>query len=420
MEPKDQSKLVVFDVEGIVVPKRRFMLFEIAGKIGVWPFIKAALLGLLYEIGLISLKQALQDIYQLFEGLPLDRFLSLFRGVPLMPGVERVFKDLREAGFKIAMISSGIPRIALENLSGNLEADYVSGLEIGVSEGLLTGDVWGDVIERDGKAVALRKILNDQLSSHRYCVVVADDRNNLPMFRLCDLTIGYNPDFILSIRSDHVVKGKLSGIVPLVKGESIESRSRGLSKRDLVRELIHISGFSVSLVCAHLFGRYIVATLVFLVTSLYAISETGRMFGRSLPLITYITSSATGESEFQEFVASPIFYALGIVMSIILFPEPICYVSVTVLTLGDGFAAVLGEKFGRTPVLFNKTKNLEGTAGGFLVAFMGSLLFANPFLALVASAAGMFVEVLPLPVNDNLTVPLASGLVLTAVSAVFL
>ncbi|MDH5794625.1 MAG: hypothetical protein OEZ24_00815, partial [Candidatus Bathyarchaeota archaeon] len=195
---------------------------------------------------------------------------------------------------------------------------------------------------------------------------------------------------------------------------------RGLSERDLVRELIHIGGFLVSLVCVHLFGRYTVATLVLLVTSLYTISETGRMFGRSLPPITYITSSATGESEFQEFVASPIFYALGIVMSIILFPEPICYVSVTVLTLGDGFAAVLGEKFGRSPVPFNKTKNLEGTAGGFLVAFMGSLLFTNPFLALVASAAGMFAEVLPLPVNDNLTVPLASGLALTAVSAVFL
>ncbi len=420
MRPEAQNRLVVFDVEGIVVPKRRFMLFEIAGKIGVWPFIKAAFLGLLYEIGLISLKHALQGIYRLFHGLSLERFISLFQGVPLMPGVEHVFKELRKAGFKIALISSGVPRIALEELSVSLGAGYVSGLEIGLSEGILTGYIWGDVIEPDGKAIALKKILNDEPASRSYCVVVADDRNNLPMFRLCDLKIGYNPDFILSFRSDHVVKGELSKIVPLVKGERIESGSRGLSERDLVRELIHIGGFFVSLICAHLFDRYVIASLILLVTTLYTVSETRRMFGKSLPVIAYITSKATGESEFQEFVASPIFYALGIIISIVLFPEPICYVSITVLTLGDGFAAIFGEKFGENRVPLNKTKNFEGTIGGFFAAFLGSLLFVDPLTALVASAVGMLAEFLPLPVDDNLTIPLASGLVLTAASAVLL
>jgi len=417
MGSEAQRKLVIFDVEGIVVPKRRFMLFEIAGKMGIGPFMKAVFLGLLYEIGLISLKHALQGIYGLFKGLSLKRFMSLFGGLPLMPRVEFVFDDLKKAGFEIAMISSSIPRIALEQLGRNLEADYVSGLEIGLSEGFLTGQIWGDVIEPEGKAVALQKILNNGPPLPYHCVAVADDRNNLPLFQICHLGIGYNPDFLLGWRSDHVVKGKLSNILPLVKGERMASESRGLSETAIFRELIHTGGFFVSLVCVYLVNRYIAASLIFLVTALYSVSETWRMFGARLPIVTGITSKATGESEFQEFVASPIFYALGIIMSILLFPEPICYVSITVLTLGDGFAALLGERFGKRRVPFNKTKNLEGTLGGFLVAFLGSLLFASPAQALVASGVGMLAEILPLPWDDNLTIPLASGLALALASA---
>ncbi len=420
MRPETQNRLVVFDVEGVVVPKMRFILFEVVGRIGAWPFVKAAFLGLLYEMGLISLKRALRNLYGLFEGLPLERFISLFQRVPIMPGVDHVFKELRRAGFKIALISSSIPRIALEELSENLEADYVSGLEIGLSEGFLTGHIWGDVIESDGKAVALRRILTDELASPCYCVAVADDRNNLPMFQLCDLRIGYNPDFLLSFRSDHIVKGRLSYIVPLAKGEPSENRSRELSERDLVREFIHIGGFFVSFACAHLVSRYVAASLIFLIMALYTVSETGRMFGKSLPIITYVTSKAAGESEFQEFVASPIFYALGIIISIVLFPDPICYVCVTVLTLGDGFARVFGEKFGSRRFPFNQAKNLEGTVGGFFLAFSGSLLFVNPAAALVAATAGMCAEALPLPVDDNLAIPLASGLALAVVPTAFL
>ncbi len=409
-----QNRLVVFDVEGVVVPKARFMLVEVMGKMGAWPFIKAAFLGLLYEAGLISLRKALRTIYGLFKGMPLDRFISLFEEVPLMPGVEKTFGELKGTGFKTALISSGIPRIALERLRQKIGVDYVSGLEIGLSDGLLTGEVWGDVIEPYGKGIALRRIVDDKGLAPCYCVGVADDRNNLSMFQLCDLRVAYNPDFILSVRSDYAVKGDLSKMIPMVKGESVELRRSGLPRSSIVREAIHLSGFLVALACRHLVSRHLAALLVLFVTLLYTSSEIKRMFGTSLPVIGRVTSWAAEKSEFQGFVFSPMYYGLGIVLSLMLFPEPIGYVSVTVLTLGDGFAAIFGEGYGRTRLPFNKTKKLEGTLTGLLFASLGSLLFVDPFRALIASLAGMIAEVLPLPVNDNLAIPLASGLALMA------
>jgi phosphoserine phosphatase/dolichol kinase len=412
------TKLVAFDVEGILIPKMRFIIFEVAGRIGIKTFIKAAFIGLLYEAGLISVKAALTRLYKLLKGLPFEQFVSWFQKVPLMPSVEEVFGELKQGGFKTALISSGIPTAVLEKLAEKLGADYVAGLEIGLSEGLLTGEVWGDVLESDGKATALRRILDDNILFPCYCIGVADDRNNFPMFKLCDLKIGFNPDFVLSYKSDRAVKGELSAILPIIKGEHARTKSK-LEKSTLIREVIHTAGFLVPLACAYLLSRYIVAFLIFLVAAIYLISETERIYGKSIPVFTSITMSAAGRSEVQEFVAAPIFYALGIALSLTLFPEPVGYVAVTVLTLGDGFAAVFGRKFGRTHVPFNKVKNFEGTAMGLLFALVGSLVFVDPVRAFVASAVGMIVEVLPLPLNDNLTIPLASGLALIGYSMFF-
>ncbi|MCW4020965.1 MAG: haloacid dehalogenase-like hydrolase [Candidatus Bathyarchaeota archaeon] len=416
MEAENQNTLIVFDVEGILIPKTRFLLFEVAGRMGLWTFIKASFIGLLYATGLIPLKKALKSLYNLFKGLSLERLLSFFQAVPLMPGVENVFQELKKDGFKTALISSGIPTVALEKLNEKLRADCVCGLELGLSEGVLTGEIRGDVVEPEGKAVALRRILSGKGLSPRYCVGVADDRNNVPMFQLCDLKIGYNPDFVLSWKSDHVVKGELSAILPIIKGKKVEGEVGTPSKSSMSREAIHIGGFAVSLICAYLIDRYAIAFLLFLFAVVYLLAETKRILGTNTPVITDVTMNAAGKLEFKEFVAAPLFYAAGIIMSLVLFPEPVGYVAVTVLTLGDGFAAICGERVGWSRVPFNKVKNFEGTACGFIFAFLGSLIFVDLFRALVASAVGMVAEILPLPVNDNLTIPLAAGLALIVVS----
>jgi HAD superfamily phosphoserine phosphatase-like hydrolase len=414
---KVQNRLVVFDVEGVLVPKVRFLLFEVAGKKGLQAFIMAAFLGLLYESGLMSLKNALKKLYRLLKGFRLDQFVSFFEEVPLMPGVEETFSEIKEAGYKTALISSGVPRVVVEKLKQRLGADYVSGLELDVSEGILTGEIWGDVIEPDGKAVALKRIIDENGLSSSYCIGIADDRNNLSMFELCDLKIGYNPDFILSRKSDFTTKGELSSIIPFIKGETSRSTGHKLTRNAIIRESIHISSFLIPLFCVHLVNRYIMASLILLMMAVYTVSEVQRMFRKTTPLFSGVTMLAARRSEFQEFVASPIFFALGIALSLFIFPEPIDYVSVTVLTLGDGSASIFGQRFGNIRIPYNKTKYFEGSISGFFFAFLGSMLFIRPLNALIASAVGMFVESLPLPLNDNLAIPLVTGLALIVLSA---
>jgi dolichol kinase len=181
----------------------------------------------------------------------------------------------------------------------------------------------------------------------------------------------------------------------------------------MIRETIHISSFLVALVAKYFLSVQIVVLLIFAVTMLYIVSEFTRIQGIKFPLISAITWKAALKPELYEFTTAPIFFAIGIMLALVLFPSPFNYTSVVILTFGDGFATIFGKKMGRTVIPFNKGKRLEGSVLGFTCAFFGALVFVSPLKALIGAIVGMVVEILPLPINDNLMIPLVSGLFLT-------
>jgi len=370
--------------------------------------------GLLYETGLIKLESALKKIFKQLRGLAVEDMFQLYKKIPLIPGVREVFEKLRNEGYKTALISSGLPQPFVEHLANELGADYAVGLNLDVKKGCLTGRICGDVIQPDGKALVLDKIMKKEGFSPKECALVADDRNNLPMFKFCALKIGYNPDFVLSAKSDVVVKGNFDEVLPPIKETTSKLDAGSVSKRDIIREIIHISGFLVPFFSAYLaLSPFLVAFLIFIATSLYTMSELARVLGYNVPVASTITWNAAITPEIYEFVTSPIFFAVGIMLALIIFPVPVGYASIAIFTLGDGIATLFGKKFGRHVFSYNKGKKIEGTLFGFLFAWLGATLFiVNPLKAFVGAAAGMFVETLPTPVSDNLTIPLISGLTL--------
>lgn len=406
------NRLIVFDVEGVLIPKRRYLLFETARKVGLWGFIRIIVMGVLYEIGLLPLEFTLKRIFMMLRGLTVDDVFQLYKKIPLMPSAKEVFERLNRAGYKTALISSGLPTLFVKDLAARLNADYAFGLELEIVNGHLTGEIGGDVLKPGGKAIVLKKILEKEGLSSQDCVVVADDRNNLPMFPLCTLRVGYNPDFILCAKSDFVAKDDLSEILPIITENMLQVPSPAISRSESLRETIHIGSFLLPFVCIYLLGNYLVSSLILLLTLLYIISEVARLRGINFPVLSTITWRAANKPELYEFTTAPIFFALGIVFSLILFPAPAGYASIAILTLGDGFANIFGRKFGGVRFSFNKGKNVEGSIFGFLFASVGAMLFVDPVKAFVGAAVGMLVECLPLPISDNLAVPLASGLVL--------
>jgi len=402
-------RLIVFDVEGVLVPKRRYLLFEASRRLSIIKVLRVLWSGLLYESGLTLLETALKKIYRQLCGLQMSDLFQLYKKMPLLPGVRQVFQQLKRSGCKTALISSGLPQSFMEDLASQLECDYAFGLDLEVVDGRLTGEISGDVIKPEGKAFVLKRIQEKEGLRPQDCAVVADDRNNLPLFNLCARRIGYNPDFLVAYTSDVTVKGDFGEVLPPLAGSDVGPHS--LSRRDVIRQTIHISGFFVAFFTMYLpLDTYLAVSLIMIIVLLYTVSELARMFGLNFPVVSTITWKATIQPEIYEFVTAPILFAFGIILSLLLFPAPLSYASIAIFTLGDGCATLFGKTFGIHAFPYNKGKKIEGTIFGFLMASLGALVFVSPLKALVAAGVGMIVESLPAPLNDNLTIPLAAGL----------
>jgi phosphoserine phosphatase len=403
-----KSRLVVFDVEGVLIPKNRF-IFEMGKSLGVSQLLKMLFIGFLYGVGVVTLKSALKRIFNIMQGVKIEKLMRIFDKIPSKPQLESVFAQLKTRNCKIALISSGLPTVIVEKLASTLGADYAFGIEVGVNDGKLTGEIWGDVIESNGKFRVLSQILATEGLNPKDCVVVADDRNNSCIFLSGMQKIGYNPDFVLRVKADTVVIGGLSGILPIIDGKP-KQRSFP-SKNAVLREAIHASGFFVP-VLAGLIGVYPVALLICIVMALYFVSELSRMNSKNLPVISAITRHAAFQAELYDFAVAPLYFAIGILLTLVIFPAPVSSAAIAIFALGDSTASVFGGPLSKKPLPFNKGKTLEGSLAGFFFAFLAGSLFIPPVKALIGAAVAMAIECLPLPVNDNVPIPLCTGLAL--------
>ncbi len=107
-------------------------------------------------------------------------------------------------------------------------------------------------------------------------------------------------------------------------------------------------------------------------------------------------------------VTGATYFLIGVFLPILLFPKILAIVCIFFMILGDMAAALIGKKWGRTK-LFSR-KSLEGSLACFLVCILIALVKFNPAVAVIGALVATMVEVLPTKIDDNLTMPLFSGL----------
>jgi phosphoserine phosphatase len=408
MASTDRCRLIVFDVEGVLIPKNRF-IFEVGKTFGFFGLVKLLFLGFLYEAGILKLESALRHIFKDMKGIELETLLLIFSKIQATPYLQSFFCQLKARNCKIALISSGIPAVIVEKLAIALGADYAYGVEVEIKDGTLTGEIRGDAISKNGKHKILCEILSRENLRSSDCIVVADDRNNSCIFMPEALKIGFNPDFVLRVKADRVVNGHLSGILPIIDGKKHKGSFPSIN--DLVREDIHAAGFFMPVIAGFI-TIPVVAAIIILIAIVYTVSELRRLEGRELRLVSAVTRHAASQSELYGFAAAPLYFAFGIVATLLLFQTPAGGAAIAMFCFGDSAASLFGGLIS-TSLPFNKGKTWEGSLAGFIFAFLAGSFFVSPWLALAGAAIAMTIEVLPLPVNDNVLIPVITGAALT-------
>jgi dolichol kinase len=113
-------------------------------------------------------------------------------------------------------------------------------------------------------------------------------------------------------------------------------------------------------------------------------------------------------------------YVLGIGLTLFFYQAGIATAAIVFLACGDVMATTVGERYGRTKIVGEKS--LEGTLAFVAAAILSGVLLNLTFvplpfgLLLAGAIVAAGVELLPLPFNDNLTIPVISGGVMELVA----
>jgi acyl phosphate:glycerol-3-phosphate acyltransferase len=105
------------------------------------------------------------------------------------------------------------------------------------------------------------------------------------------------------------------------------------------------------------------------------------------------------------------YYVLACWLTILLFERTVAIVALLILACADTAASVVGQAVGGYRI--GQKKTLAGTVAFLFTACLVALPFFPLTISFVVALIAAVTECLPLPLDDNVTIPLATGISLT-------
>ncbi|KAL0904554.1 hypothetical protein M5K25_026680 [Dendrobium thyrsiflorum] len=202
---------------------------------------------------------------------------------------------------------------------------------------------------------------------------------------------------------------------------------RNVIEQSLSRKIVHVLSGLLYMASWPMFSssseaRYF-AALVPLLNSIRLI-----IYGLSIVTDESLIKSVTREGQSKELLRGPLYYVLVLLFSSLIFwrESPIGIISLAMMSGGDGFADILGRRYGSLKLPHNRKKSWIGSISMFIFGFLFSIMMLYYFSAFgyfhldwrtvekvfLVSLAATIVESLPISqvIDDNITVPMTSML----------
>jgi phosphoserine phosphatase len=190
-------RLVVMDVDSTLVQGEVIeMLADHAGCLDeVTAVTEAAMRGDL------DFEQSLRRRVALLEGLDASALDRVYDDLALAPGARTMVRTLKRLGYRFAIVSGGFTRVT-DRIAEDLGIDFAAANDLEIADGRLTGRILGPVLDRAGKAAALRRFAAEAGVSEAATVAIGDGANDLDMLSAAGLGIAFNAKPVVQQAAD--------------------------------------------------------------------------------------------------------------------------------------------------------------------------------------------------------------------------
>ena len=211
------TKLVVMDVDSTLIQQE---VIELLGaKAGVQSEIakitEAAMRGEL------DFEASLRARVALLKGLPASVLEDVQSEITLTPGARTLVRTLKKLGHHIALVSGGFEPV-IAPLAAELGIDHMRANNLEIKDGKLTGELDGPVIDRAGKATALRDFAAEHNVDLDQTIAIGDGANDLDMIAIAGMGIAFNAKPAVKAAADSSVSAPYLDSVLYLMGISRE------------------------------------------------------------------------------------------------------------------------------------------------------------------------------------------------------
>lgn len=207
------KRVVVFDVDSTLIQGE--VIEMLAARAGsereVHEITEAAMRGEL------DFAEALERRVALLAGMPESVLDEVADSLTLMPGARTTIRTLKRLGFRCGVVSGGFTRI-IDRLVDDLGLDFSAANELEIADGKLTGRVVGEIVDRPGKAKALRRFAAQYAVPLAQCVAIGDGANDIDMLSTAGLGVAFNAKPALREVADTALSHPYLDVVLFVLG----------------------------------------------------------------------------------------------------------------------------------------------------------------------------------------------------------
>ncbi|MER7080300.1 phosphoserine phosphatase [Saccharopolyspora kobensis] len=181
------KRLVVFDVDSTLIQGE--VIEMLAARAGCEDQVREVTERAMR--GELDFAESLRQRVAVLEGLPASVLDDVAAELELTAGARTTIRTLRRLGFHTGVVSGGFTQI-IDQLVDELGLDFSAANELEVVDGKLTGRVIGEIVDRAGKAKALRRFAESFGVPAAQCVAVGDGANDIDMLSAAGLGVAFN------------------------------------------------------------------------------------------------------------------------------------------------------------------------------------------------------------------------------------
>ena len=181
------KRLVQLDVDSTFIQQEAIEL--LAAKAGVLEQVAAITASAMR--GELDFEQSLRARVALLKGLPESAIGEVQMEISLTDGAQNLVETLHGKGHSVSLVSGGFIDI-IEPMIKTMSIKYYKANKLEIVEGVLTGGLIGQVVDRAAKAEALREFASASAVSIENTVAIGDGANDLDMMAVAGLSIAFN------------------------------------------------------------------------------------------------------------------------------------------------------------------------------------------------------------------------------------